>query len=37
MLLDSLREHHLAGDMGRHDVYLYYTTPYVRSRPSFNS
>jgi acetoacetyl-CoA synthetase len=27
MLLDSLREHHLAGDMGPSDVYFYYTTP----------
>ncbi|WWD02431.1 acetoacetate-CoA ligase [Kwoniella europaea PYCC6329] len=27
MLLDSLREHHLAGDIGRGDVFFYYTTP----------
>ncbi|WWC63160.1 acetoacetate-CoA ligase [Kwoniella dejecticola CBS 10117] len=27
MLLDSLREHHLAGDMGKGDIYFYYTTP----------
>ena len=27
MLIDSLREHHLAGDMSRGDVYMYYTTP----------
>nr|XP_031860111.1 acetoacetate-CoA ligase [Kwoniella shandongensis]KAA5527183.1 acetoacetate-CoA ligase [Kwoniella shandongensis] len=27
MLLDSLREHHLAGDIGPKDVYFYYTTP----------
>ncbi|KAK8854913.1 acetoacetate-CoA ligase [Kwoniella newhampshirensis] len=27
MLLDSLREHHLAGDIGPRDVYFYYTTP----------
>jgi len=31
MLLDSLREHHLAGDMGKGDIYFYYTTPYVPS------
>lgn len=29
MLIDSLREHHIAGDMGPQDVYFYYTTPYV--------
>jgi len=33
MLLDSLREHHLAGDVTRGDVYLYYTTPYVSLKP----
>ena len=27
MLLDSLREHHIAGDISRGDVYFYYTTP----------
>ena len=27
MLLDTLREHHLQGDMARGDVYMYYTTP----------
>ncbi|WWC71691.1 acetoacetate-CoA ligase [Kwoniella pini CBS 10737] len=27
MLLDSLREHHIAGDMGKGDIYFYYTTP----------
>ncbi|RXK34998.1 acetoacetate-CoA ligase [Tremella mesenterica] len=27
MLLDSLREHHLAGDMTRGSVFFYYTTP----------
>ncbi|WVQ99868.1 acetoacetate-CoA ligase [Kwoniella sp. CBS 9459] len=27
MLLDSLREHHLAGDIGRGAVFFYYTTP----------
>jgi acetoacetyl-CoA synthetase len=27
MLIDSLREHHLAGDIGRGDVFFYYTTP----------
>ncbi|WWC90868.1 acetoacetate-CoA ligase [Kwoniella dendrophila CBS 6074] len=27
MLLDSLREHHLAGDIGRGDIFFYYTTP----------
>ena len=29
MLIDSLREHHIAGDMSAKDVYFYYTTPYV--------
>lgn len=33
MLIDSLREHHLAGDMSRGDVYFYYTTPCVSSVP----
>lgn len=27
MLLDSLREHHLQGDITRGDVFFYYTTP----------
>ena len=27
MLIDSLREHHIAGDIARGDVYFYYTTP----------
>jgi len=27
MLIDSLRESHIAGDIGRGDVYFYYTTP----------
>ncbi|WVR07394.1 acetoacetate-CoA ligase [Kwoniella sp. DSM 27419] len=27
MLLDSLREHHLAGDIGKGDIFFYYTTP----------
>jgi acetoacetyl-CoA synthetase len=27
MLIDSLRESHIAGDLGRGDVYFYYTTP----------
>ena len=27
MLVDSLREHHLMGDMDSSDVYFYYTTP----------
>ena len=27
MLLDSLREHHIAGDISKGDVYFYYTTP----------
>ncbi|ORX38666.1 hypothetical protein BD324DRAFT_577506 [Kockovaella imperatae] len=27
MLIDSLREHHLQGDITRGDVYFYYTTP----------
>ncbi|WVF72649.1 acetoacetate-CoA ligase [Kwoniella sp. CBS 6097] len=27
MLLDTLREHHLAGDIGRGDIFFYYTTP----------
>jgi hypothetical protein len=29
MLIDSLRESHIAGDIGRGDVYFYYTTPLV--------
>ncbi|WVQ82047.1 acetoacetate-CoA ligase [Cryptococcus sp. DSM 104549] len=27
MLIDSLREHHLAGDIGPDDIFFYYTTP----------
>ncbi|OWZ54126.1 acetoacetate-CoA ligase [Cryptococcus neoformans 125.91] len=27
MLLDSLREHHLAGDISSSDIFFYYTTP----------